>query len=175
MCVHGPVNTTERAPMEAATEELPLEFEDFFRAEHVRLLRALFLVTGDGSEAVDLMQEAFVKVWERWDRVRSVEDPVGYLYRTAMNAFRSRARRAAVAARRAFAVGRPDPFEALEAKDEAARALATLTRRQRLALVLTEYLGYPVEDAAAVMGVKAGTVRVLTHQGRKALEGGRDA
>ena len=67
-----------------------------------------------------------------------------------------------------------DPFEAIEAKDEAARALASLTRRQRLALVLTEYLGHSGEDAAAIMRVKPATVRVLVHQGRKALEGTRD-
>src|ERR1700726_2522667 len=128
------VSRPEPALMQPAAENDSLDFEEFFRAEHVRLLRALFLVTGTAHEAEDLMQEAFVKVWERWDRVGAMDDPTGYLYRTAMNTFRSRARRAAVAARRAFAFGAPDPFEAVEAKDEAARALATLTRRQRLAL-----------------------------------------
>ena len=156
----------------AAAERL--DFEEFFRAEHVRLLRALFLVTGNSQEAEDLMQEAFVKIWERWSRVKMMGDPTGYLYRTAMNAFRSRARRAATAARRILTPGTTNPLEAVEAKDEAARALATLTRRQRLALVLTEYLGYAGEEAAAIMRVKPATIRVLSHQGRKALRGQRD-
>ena len=43
------------------------------------------------------MQEAFVRVWERWDRVAGVEDPVGYLFRTAMNLHRSALRRALLA------------------------------------------------------------------------------
>jgi hypothetical protein len=34
------------------------------------------------------MQEAFLKLCERWDRVSGLEDPVGDLYRTAMNVFR---------------------------------------------------------------------------------------
>src|SRR6266496_6695819 len=90
-------------------------FEDFFRDEHVRLLRALFLVTGNESEAEDLMQEAFLKVWERWDRVGQLDDPTGYLYRTAMNAFRSRHRRAVLAARRVLGLGPPgrDAFDAV--------------------------------------------------------------
>jgi len=92
-----------------------------------------------------------------------------------MNALRSRARRAATAARRIVALGgAPDPFAGIEAKDEAARALAGLTRRQRLALVLTEYLGYSSEESAGLMGVKPATVRVLSHQGRQALQGVRD-
>src|SRR2546426_5262557 len=159
------VNTTEPALVHPTAEPSPLDFEEFFRAEHVRLLRALFLVTGSSHEAEDLMQEAFVKVWERWDRVGAMGDSTGYLYRTAMNAFRSRARRAATATRRILVPGSANPFDAVEAKDEAARALATLTRRQRLALVLTEYLGYSGEDAAAIMRVKPATVRVLSHQG----------
>ena len=46
------------------------------------------------------MQDAFLKVWERWDRVGRMDDPVGYLYRTAMNLFRKRYRRAMLAVRR---------------------------------------------------------------------------
>src|SRR4029078_10527725 len=81
----------------------PANFEAFFEAEHARLLRALYLVTGDPQEAEELMQDAFVAVWERWARVRSRDEPTGYLYRTAMNRFRSRLRRAARATRRALA------------------------------------------------------------------------
>src|SRR5438874_4757820 len=103
------VSRTEPAVEQPVAE--PLDFEEFFRAEHVRLLRALFLVTGSAHEAEDLMQEAFVKVWERWDRVKKMADPTGYLYRTAMNAFRSRVRRAATGARRVFSPATANPFE----------------------------------------------------------------
>ena len=77
-------------------------FEAFFEVEHERLVRALYLVTGNAQEAEELMQDAFVAVWERWDRVSVMDDPTGYLYRTAMNRFRSRLRRASRAARRAI-------------------------------------------------------------------------
>lgn len=71
----------------------------FFEVEHERLLRALFVVTGSAEEADELMQEAFVAVWERWDRVGTMRDPTGYLYRTAISRFRSRLRAARTAAR----------------------------------------------------------------------------
>jgi len=145
-------------------------FEAFFRDEHARLLRALFLVTGNGSEAEELMQEAFLKVWERRDRVGRLDDPTGYLYRTAMNAFRSRYRRALRAARRAIHPSPPaDAFAQAEDRDRVARALRTLPPRQRAALVLTELLGYGSEEAGRVLGVKAVTARVLASQARAAL------
>ncbi|HEY5859013.1 MAG TPA: sigma factor, partial [Actinomycetota bacterium] len=69
-------------------------FEDFFKAEQHRLFGALCLLTHDRIEAEEIGQEAFVRVWERWDRVGVMADPTGYLYRVAMNLFRSRYRRA---------------------------------------------------------------------------------
>src|SRR5207249_2647958 len=83
-----------------AREGSAANFEAFFEAEHLRMFRALWLLTRSRHEAEELMQDAFLKVWERWDRVSGLSDPEGYLYRTAMNLFRSRLRRAAVALRK---------------------------------------------------------------------------
>lgn len=78
------------------------DFEDLVQAESAHLFGALCLLAGDRFEAEDVMQEAFLKVWERWDRVADMEDPPGYLYRTALNLHRKRMRRAALATRRAI-------------------------------------------------------------------------
>jgi RNA polymerase sigma factor (sigma-70 family) len=146
------------------------EFEAFFEAEHERLLRALFVMTGSAEEADELMQDAFVAVWERWDRVGGMRDPTGYLYRTAMNRFRSRRRAARLAGRRIVkADPRPDPFEAVDDRDLVVRALAGLSARQRAALVLTDLLEFDSEEAARMLGVRPSTVRALASQGRAAL------
>ena len=148
----------------------PASFGAFFEAEHARLLRALYLVTGDPQEAEELMQDAFVAVWERWDRVRSMDEPTGYLYRTAMNRLRSRLRRAARATRRALAPrDSPDAFADVERRDTVARALAALPERQRAAIVLTELLGFGSEEAGRLLGVKDVTVRSLASQARASL------
>jgi RNA polymerase sigma factor (sigma-70 family) len=148
----------------------PANFETFFEAEHVRLLRALYLVTGDRQEAEELMQDAFVALWERWDRVRAMDEPTGYLYRTAMNRYRSRLRRAARAAKRAVGGVEPrDAFADVDERDTVARALRALPERQRAAIVLTELLGLPSDEAGRVLGVKDVTVRSLASQARSAL------
>jgi RNA polymerase sigma-70 factor (ECF subfamily) len=145
-------------------------FEAFFEAEHERLLRALYLVTGNLQEAEEVMQDAFLSVWERWDRVGSMEEPTGYLYRTAMNRFRSRLRSATRAARRVVRTAEgADDFAAADERDALARALAALPRRQRAAIVLTELLGYGSEEAGRILGVKDVTVRSLASQARAFL------
>ena len=169
-------------PASAVTERQkpapPASFEDFFEAEHARLLRALFLVTGNVQEAEELMQDAFLAVWERWDRVAAMDEPVGYLYRTAMNRFRSRLRRVNRAARKVLGAAEGgDDFAAADERDALARALSNLPERQRAALVLTELLGYGSEEAGRILGVKDVTVRSLASQARAALRkdlGGRD-
>ena len=146
-------------------------FDDFFELEHERLLGALYVVTGDLHEAEDLMQEAFVRVLQRWDVVQSLTDPTGYLYRTAMNVFRTKYRRTRMAIRRmaSFSRREHDPFEEVEIREDVRLALATLTPRQRAAIVVTELLGYPPSEAARTLGIKASTVRALTTQARTAL------
>ena len=74
----------------------PVAFEAFLEAERVRLFGALYLLTGSSEEAEEVLQEAFIAIWERWDRIRGMEDPAGYLYRTAMNRHRSRKHRSVV-------------------------------------------------------------------------------
>ena len=53
----------------------PVDFESFFLAHHLRLFRALWLMTRNRHEAEEVMQDAFLRVWERWDRVATLPDP----------------------------------------------------------------------------------------------------
>jgi RNA polymerase sigma-70 factor (ECF subfamily) len=148
-----------------------LTFEDLFAAEHRRLFRALFLMTGSTEDAEELMQDAFLRVWERWDRVGRMDNPGGYLCRIAVNGARSRTRRLKLLAKRSIAPGTvQDAFAAADLRDELVRALAGLTLRQRTALVLTDLMDMPADESARLLGVKAPTVRSLASQARAALK-----
>jgi RNA polymerase sigma-70 factor (ECF subfamily) len=167
----GPIRLSSAWSSEDEPMTQTLAFEDFFDAERDGLFGALVLITGDRHEAEEIAQDAFLIVWERWDRVRSMDKPTGYLYRTAMNLFRRRRRRAALAARRMVGLANhEDAFAAADARQVIARALAGLSRRQRAALVLTELIGFDSEEAGRMLGVKPVTVRVLASQGRAAMK-----
>jgi RNA polymerase sigma-70 factor (ECF subfamily) len=151
-------------------------FETFFRAESDRVFRALWLVTGNRAEAEEIAQDAFLAAWERWDRVSAMDNPAGYVFTAAMNLFRKRYRRAVLAARKAVRPElRADDFAAAEDREVVRCALAKLTPRQRAAMVMTELLSFSSEEAGAILGVRAGTIRSLVTQGRHAFRDSTEA
>jgi RNA polymerase sigma factor (sigma-70 family) len=161
-----PWSLTQQVPAEATAQ--PLTFEDLFADQHERLYRALYLIVGNSHEAEELMQDAFLQVLERWDRI---DNPAGYLYRSALNATRSRFRRLQLAAKRTLSAGEPeDPFAAADLRDQVVRSLRELPKRQRAALVLLDLLDYRSEEAAKVLRVTPATVRSLASHARAALK-----
>jgi len=159
-------------PIEAVVAS---EFESFFVRERPRLLGSMVLMAASANDAEEIVQEAFFRLWERWDRVRKMDDPVGYLYRTAFNVQRSAYRRAVRAARRTIVRAvEPDPYATVAEREAIARALRALTPRQRAAVVLTELHGYRTEEVATLMGIRPGTVYVLVSKGRRALRAMED-
>jgi RNA polymerase sigma-70 factor (ECF subfamily) len=159
--------------------EARARFDEFVEGEHERLYKALYFVTGNREDAEDLAQDAFLKLWERWDQIGRINDPTGYLFRVALNGFRMRLRRAAVALRKLAPVTpEADAFAEAEMRADVRSLLLGLTQRQRAALLLVDLLGYPAEQAARILRVRPSTVRNLASQGRRALratEGARDA
>jgi len=148
----------------------PKDFRMFFEDEHARLYKTLYFVTGNRSEAADLMQEAFLKLWERWDRIDQIDDVTAYLFKVALNANRMRARAARRAARRQVPLGLVhDPFDEVNVREDVLQMLRSIAPRQRAALVLLDLYGYGSEDAARIMGIRPSTVRALATQGRAVL------
>jgi RNA polymerase sigma factor (sigma-70 family) len=156
-----------------------VRFDEFFEEENERLFKALYFVTGNRHDAEELMQDAFLKLWERWDEIHQIADPTAYLFRVALNGFRMRYRRAAMAIRKVLPVSeRRDDFLDAEMRADVRRLLLQVTPRQRTALLLMDLLGYPAEQAGRIMRVGPSTVRALATKGRRALreaEGARDA
>jgi RNA polymerase sigma-70 factor, ECF subfamily len=162
--------SSEAAELHLTPSVAAAGFDAFFADEHERLYRALYFVTGDRHDAEELMQDAFLKVWERWDRVSRLDDPQGYLFRAALNGFRMRRRRAATAVRKLVpAAADRDLFHESDLRADVRAMLLALSPRQRAALVLTELLGYSSEDAGRILRIRPSTVRALATQGRNAL------
>jgi RNA polymerase sigma factor (sigma-70 family) len=170
---------SEVVHLPTAQVEFGARFDTFVEEEHVRLFKALYFVTGSREEAEDLAQEAFLKLWERWDQIDTIRDPTGYLFRVALNGFRMRRRRATMAIRKMpVPPEQRDGYVDAEMREDVRRLLLEVTPRQRAALLLVDLLGYPAEQAASILRCRPSTVRNLVSQGRKTLretEGVRDA
>jgi RNA polymerase sigma-70 factor (ECF subfamily) len=158
-------------PEADVTASPTVQFEEFFETEKDQLYLALCLVTQNRHEAEDLTQDAFLRVLERWDRVAQMDDPHGYLYRTAMNVFRRRHGRALRIAKRSMQlVPADDEIAEIDERDAAARALAGLSPRQRAAVVLVDLLGFRSEEAARILGIRASTLRMHASRAHAALK-----
>jgi RNA polymerase sigma-70 factor (ECF subfamily) len=145
--------------------------EDLFRAHYLRLASALAVWSGDREAAADAVQEAFVELVRRWDRISSYEDPVGWVRRVSVNRLRSHHR---VLTSRAAALvrlsqrGESDSTGAAPTPELAA-ALRRLPQRQRLAMSLFYIADLSTADVAQAMGVSEGSVKQHLHRGREAV------
>lgn len=145
-------------------------FDAFYAARAPRLVRNIYLRTGDATRAEDSVQEAFVRAWRRWDRLEN-DDPVGWVttvaWRLAIRDWRRTLREAAarlgLEARSREHIRPPDELLHLH------QALAKLTPAQRDVLVLHYFEDMPVWDVSALLGMPEGTVKSHLSRGRDAL------
>lgn len=129
------------------------DFERFVSAVEPRLRRAL--VAGFGPVAGrEAAADALAWAWQNWDRARSLDSPVGYLFKVGRTlATRGRGRDLPVAQVRDVRAEPDDSFE-----PGLLPALTGLSEAQRCAVVLVVGWGYTLRDAAEVLGVTASTV-----------------
>jgi RNA polymerase sigma-70 factor, ECF subfamily len=146
------------------------DFERFYAAAFPRIAGQLFLVTGDLQDAEDVTQEAFARASVRWSRLRTYDLPEAWVRRVALRLATDRFRQAR---RRLAALRRLDPEPRVPAVSVEALALAeelrVLPLGWRKAIVLHHLVGMPVEEAARMLGVPAGTVKTWLARGRRAL------
>lgn len=136
---------------------------------------------GDAEEAADALQDAMISAFRQAGGFRGDSAVTTWLHRIVVNAcldrLRRRAARPAVTGldERVIDVLAP---AAMPGDDEGASAdtaldvmaaLHTLPPDQRAALVLVDMLGYPVADAAEVLGTSVGTVKSRCARGRARL------
>lgn len=69
------------------------EFATFYEEMHPRLISSLAAWCGDIELATDAADEAAIRTLERWDKVKVMANPEGWVFRVAMNQVRRKAKR----------------------------------------------------------------------------------
>jgi RNA polymerase sigma-70 factor (sigma-E family) len=137
-------------------------FEDVYRTDYDRMVRVAYMLSGSNEVAEDIVQDAFVQLYSRFDRLA---DPVPYLYRTVVNGCRLRHRRQRVVERLRHLTTRSDQTtEQSSAIDGTWSALDRLPPRRRAVVVLRYYADLPLAEIAEVLGCKIGTVKSMLHR-----------
>lgn len=131
-------------------------YEEFVRRDGARLRAGLVAAYGPEIGA-DACGEALAYGFEHWDRVGTMGNPAGYLYRVGQSEARRHVRP------RGYLPARPAPglpdFE-----PGLAPALERLTEPQRVGVVLVHALGWTLREAAELLDVDVSTLR--THVAR---------
>ena len=149
-------------------------FAECYALQFRPIAAQLSMYLGDLDEARDLTQEAFVRAWQRWDRISRYEEPAAWIRRVAWNLATSRLRRLRVALTHQRLV-LVEPVSAPGEHKIAIRdALAALPDGQRRAVVLHYLVGLPVAEVADVCRVREGTVRTWLYRARHTLAASLD-
>lgn len=151
--------------------ERQAQFERLYR-EYADRVHAYALRRTTPSAADDIVAEVFVVVWRRLDHVP--EEPLPWLLgvarRVVANRRRGESRAAALHERLADSSSRSEPaVVSPEVDDRVQRALAGLPERDRELLLLIAWEGLRVNEAAAALGVRSGTLAVRLHRARQRL------
>ncbi|MQM27155.1 RNA polymerase sigma factor SigM [Glycomyces sp. NEAU-7082] len=153
-------------------------FGELFRRHRGRLWAVAVRTLADPEDAAEALQDAMIKAYQAAGTFRGGSAVTTWLHRIVVNACLDRIR----AAGRRPTVPLPDdgrePAPAAPAGDDPQqaalrltvhRALADLPFDQRAVLVYIDMLGYPVEEVAAILKVRPGTVKSRASRARKRL------
>lgn len=148
-------------PTAELTDTAPVGFAEFFDREAEGQVRRAALLLGSVEDGNDVVQEAMVRLYQRWDRI---DEPGPYLNRTVLNLCRDRGRRG-VRRRRvvtelssraeAGAGAAPDAPPGARLLDD---VLADLPFNQRAAVVLRYWGGLSTAEIAAELGCSPNSV-----------------
>lgn len=142
------------------------------------LLRAAWSVCRNEDDAEEALQETLCTVWRKLGRIRRHPNPKALLLRIALNTaydvlrrrIRERERQSRLAAQAPAAPRRPDQALASKERESAIlRAMASLSRKQSVAVLMRLVQGAAYEDIAETLGCRAATARKHVERGRQRL------
>jgi RNA polymerase sigma-70 factor (sigma-E family) len=147
--------------------------EQLYDAHYVRLVRLAVLLLGDVGRAEEVVQDSFVAIYRRWDRLHDADVPA-YLRQTVVNRSRSVLRHLSVVSRHAPHAPVDEPGADHDVLRGAQRravidAMARLPRRQREVLALRYYLDLSEREIAETLGISQGAVKSHASRGADAL------
>jgi RNA polymerase sigma-70 factor (ECF subfamily) len=179
-----PTPSDARPPKESAVSRAQRgdvdAFGELYREHAGRVFALCVRMSGDRIHARELMQDVFVRAWERLRSFRGDASFGSWLHRLAVNVVltdvrsgRRREARVALAedlaaverGRPAGAVGAADPATAIDLE----RAIAALPPGARSAFVLHDVEGFSHAEIAELTGLAEGTIRAQLHRARKLL------
>ena len=170
--VKSPVEESVETLVRRAQSGDQRAFEGVYRRTVDRVYALCLRMCADGDEASELVQDVFVRAWQRLGSFRGESLFTTWLHRLAVNLIlqdrRSKGRRRAreVAAPDMERFGRMAQRSMPGTRVDLERAIAALPDKARRVLVLRDVEGYKYDEIARMTGVSLGTVKAQIHRAR---------
>lgn len=157
-----------RSDREAAVRAL-------YQARHAELVRFATFILGDADAAEDVSQEAFMRVYDAWDRLEHPDQALAYLRATVVNLSRGRHRHRQVVERKPQPRLVPVPSAEDDAMGRVGRsavldAVSSLPSRQKACVVMRHWLRMTEGEIAATLDLSVGSVRTHSKRGLATLQ-----
>ena len=137
----------------------PVSMDDLWRREYPVMVRLARALVDSPDRAEEIVQDAFAHTLRRFD---TLDRPGAYLRTSVVNGARGELRKREVRRR----LSPPTGPASTPAQDEyLADALAGLSPKRRIVLVLRFYADMPDDEIAEHLGVRPATVRSLAARG----------
>lgn len=163
----------------AAGTESPEGLEALFAEHHGRVFRVAYRITGNATDAEDVLQTVFLRLVRRQDPPDLARGAAGYLHRAAVNAAldllraRRRARAVDLEAAAGLAAAEAAGPEGQSRSKELARwlrgAVARLSPRAAEIFTLRYLEGYGNREIAELLDTSQTAVAVILHRTRHRL------
>jgi RNA polymerase sigma-70 factor (ECF subfamily) len=158
-------------------QELEREFTEFFKKNQASLYRVVRGYVRSNGTAEDIASEAFMKVYGHWERVRGMENPIGYLVRTGINLAKTRLVRDKFLGwmsldRAEDAGSRRETEETFYIGEEnriLEKELLALREEERNVIIMKDIDGKKLEEVAGILGQKLPTVKSFYRRGKLKL------
>ncbi|MEV7801750.1 SigE family RNA polymerase sigma factor [Microbispora sp. NPDC088329] len=148
------------------------EFRTYVQSRGAALLRVANQLTGNPSDAEDLLQTALARTYLAWDRIRDRSSLDGYVRRAMVNINISWWRRRKLEEYPSEELPDvPVQQDPRHRYDELEQALDRLPARQRTAIVLRYYEDMTEPEIARTLGISVGTVKSSVSRGMAKLRG----
>jgi RNA polymerase sigma-70 factor (sigma-E family) len=166
MVISGEVSNGADEAMSLELVSVDADFSEFFVRHKSEMMRLGYLMTSDGAQAEEAVQDAFAQVYRRWSHI---DDHAAYMRRIVVNRCSSWHRHRAVVRRVQGRIAQQDSY--FDQPDELADVLVQLPARRRAVLILRYYERRELSEIAETLGISIGTVKSTLHRALAQLKG----
>lgn len=149
-----------------------VEFDEYYRMFAQKLYGVAFKMVNNQQDALDIVQESFIKAYQNWEKFRGDSAVSTWLYRIVLNRsydfLKKRSRANILPIEKDFEDSKAIPDDRMvmqsDRMEEIRKEIENLTPRQKSIFILKSYDGLTYEEIARIMNRRVGTIKATYFQ-----------